>query len=152
MLKKKTAIVYFAIAVFFLADRLLKTAFNNGIWRDRAFDLLGDHLQLRFGANYLMAFSWPVSVGVISFASALIVAAMAYCAWTARRHRAFAEYAMWLIIIAGAISNLLDRLVFGYVVDYLSFVDLSVFNLADVMIAAGLVGLIIVYARNNKIK
>lgn len=149
MIKKKTAIIYAIIAVFFLADRLLKQAFL-GVWRDRAFDLWENFLELRFGANYLMAFSWPVSVGIVSAVSALILAAVIYLAFSARRRHSMNEYYCLLAIISGAVSNLLDRLSFGFVVDYISFADISVLNLADIMISLGIVGLVIVYARNNK--
>jgi len=46
--------------------------------------------------------------------------------------------AMYLfLVILGALSNLLDRLKFGYVVDYLDLRYFTVFNLADVMIVGG---------------
>ena len=50
------------------------------------------------------------------------------------------------ILIAGAVSNLIDRLLYGGVVDYLSlsFFKFSwpTFNLADVMIVGGAVGVL----------
>ncbi len=41
------------------------------------------------------------------------------------------------LIISGALSNLFDRLVFGYVIDYLDFRVWPVFNIADASITAG---------------
>jgi signal peptidase II len=55
------------------------------------------------------------------------------------------------LIVVGAISNLIDRLLFGYVVDFLSFFDYSIFNLADVYIFAG-VGLILIKLLNKSTK
>jgi signal peptidase II len=46
------------------------------------------------------------------------------------------------LIILGALSNLLDRLKFGYVVDYLDLRYFTVFNLADCLIVGGAVGII----------
>ena len=44
-----------------------------------------------------------------------------------------------LLILGGAISNILDRLFRGYVVDYLevTFIDWPVFNLADIFVVVG---------------
>lgn len=49
------------------------------------------------------------------------------------------------LIGAGAISNLIDRFVYGAVIDYIHFFNLNVFNLADVFIIAGIVGYVIMY-------
>jgi len=42
----------------------------------------------------------------------------------------------WLII-AGGLSNLFDRLTYGYVIDMIRFFNISVFNLSDLMIMSG---------------
>jgi len=42
-----------------------------------------------------------------------------------------------ILILAGAISNLIDRISHGYVVDYISFFNLNHFNLADIFIIGG---------------
>jgi lipoprotein signal peptidase len=46
-----------------------------------------------------------------------------------------------LFILTGGLSNLLDRLILGYVIDwiYLPFFPFSVFNLADTYITLGLI-------------
>ena len=41
------------------------------------------------------------------------------------------------LILAGAIGNLIDRLVFGYVIDFLDFCVWPVFNVADSAITVG---------------
>ena len=50
----------------------------------------------------------------------------------------------FVLILAGGIGNLIDRVVNGYVVDYLEFlfIEFPVFNLADILICTG-VGLFI---------
>ncbi|MBG9988193.1 signal peptidase II [Aerococcaceae bacterium DSM 111176] len=54
---------------------------------------------------------------------------------------------IWIgMIIAGAIGNLIDRILLGYVVDmfHLIFIDFPVFNIADMALTVGIIGLIIV--------
>jgi len=47
-----------------------------------------------------------------------------------------ARYAL-IFIIAGALGNLYDRMVLGYVVDYFDFIIWPVFNIADSFITIG---------------
>lgn len=47
------------------------------------------------------------------------------------------------LIMGGAFSNLIDRVRLGYVIDYLNFAFWPVFNLGDVMVAAGVIILFI---------
>lgn len=50
---------------------------------------------------------------------------------------------LWIeLLIAGAISNLIDRLRYGGVIDYFALPNLFVFNIADIVIISGLIGLL----------
>ncbi len=46
------------------------------------------------------------------------------------------------LVITGAVSNIIDRVARGFVVDYFHLFDYSVFNLADVYIVIGIIILI----------
>jgi signal peptidase II len=50
------------------------------------------------------------------------------------------------LVVGGGLGNLIDRVRFGYVVDYLAFLPFSfpVFNLADIAVCAGC-GLLLLY-------
>jgi signal peptidase II len=57
------------------------------------------------------------------------------------------------LVIAGAISNAIDRLLHGAVADFFLFhagaFEWYVFNLADAWIVAGVVGLLLTWARER---
>ena len=78
-----------------------------------------------------------ITVGVIAF--------VLYLWWTNAPDRILARYG-FALIIGGAIGNLIDRTMHGYVVDYVLFHlpnwSFAVFNLADAFITIG-AGLII---------
>ena len=96
---------------------------NTGV----AFSLLAD-----FGAGGLIALSLVISCFVL------------WLAWMSGPEQRLAHLG-FALIIAGAIGNLIDRVLLGYVVDYFLFHtpawSFAVFNLADtwITIGAGLV-------------
>ena len=57
------------------------------------------------------------------------------------------------LILSGALGNLIDRVVRGYVVDYISFTlfnrEMSVFNLADTYITIGVILLIYIVIKEG---
>lgn len=44
-----------------------------------------------------------------------------------------------LIVLFGAISNIIDRITRGCVVDYINFYSFPIFNIADIMITGGII-------------
>ncbi|MEJ8473560.1 signal peptidase II [Roseibium algae] len=78
-------------------------------------------------------------------AIATIVATAALWVWSVRAENRFLALSL-AIVIGGAIGNGIDRLVYGAVVDFVHFhvgsFSWYVFNLADVWIVAGVVGLL----------
>ncbi|MGA8865116.1 MAG: signal peptidase II [Gallionella sp.] len=74
--------------------------------------------------------------------SIIAIAASAWIIWLLRRHGAQVLFALALsMILGGALGNLIDRLQYGYVVDFLSFHwnehYFPAFNLADSAITCG---------------
>jgi signal peptidase II len=80
--------------------------------------------------------------GLILFA---VAASLALAAWLAHQTTKLAAISIGLII-GGAIGNAIDRVVYGAVADFFSFHAFGfqwyVFNVADMAIVAGVVGLL----------
>lgn len=99
-------------------------------------------LSIRGTANPNLAFSLPFPRGLIAGLSAGVTIAFGWWWLSAYRQRDSWRSAALTFILAGASSNLLDRLRWGHVVDYIDVPWFTVFNLADAMITIG-VGLLI---------
>jgi len=74
--------------------------------------------------------------------SVIAVVASVWIVWLLRRHSAQTLFALALsLILGGALGNLIDRIAYGYVVDFLSFHwdehYFPAFNLADSAITCG---------------
>lgn len=137
---KKTAAVLGA--VFLLAlDRFLK-ALALRLEPAAPLQILGDWLGFDLVRNFYIALSLPLGGwAAIIVGAVLIVLLLAWLikAWEKQSLRL--SFFLLLIILA-ATSNLYDRAVYGYVIDYFSFKYLFTNNLADIMIFGGVVGLL----------
>jgi len=59
-------------------------------------------------------------------------------------------YFFYIMIFAGIIGNLIDRIFRGFVVDFIDFKFWPIFNFADSFIVIGVIGLIVFLWKNEK--
>lgn len=149
-IRLKNIAIAFGIAIFFIADRGLKIfAQNNG--SGTYFRLLGDWFLFRFTPNPYISFSLPFSGIFLNITIILIIIGLIYYIFYLilnKKNQSLNDkerkktIIILTIILFGAISNMQDRLIYGYVIDYLELKYFTVFNLADIMISAGTIILI----------
>jgi signal peptidase II len=129
--------------IFILIDQVTKTVFAG-----RDFFLLGLHLHpirnygLPFGFNFGGGMNFMVLILVYAVVGWLILRMPTSGKWQAAGKSMF---------LAGAASNLADRIIYGYVRD---FIDISlgfVFNVADIFIVLGLLILLFTRSKSNSV-
>ncbi len=132
------------IATFFISDRYLKILALS-LSANPPIKLINELFSFSFTANYYMAFSLPFSGLLLNLAIVLVICILIYyIIFLIKNRKGEKGNTIFLIIILlGAISNILDRFVYGYVVDYLELRYFTVFNLADAMISFGALMLIL---------
>lgn len=134
--------------VVLVADQVSKDLVRHGLQHGRVIDLLGGLVRLDFTRNTGAAFGMFRAGGVVLPAIALLVAAAIALSYQ-RVARSGTLVRLGLgFILGGAIGNLLDRVRFGYVVDFVDLRWWYVFNVADSAIVAG-VGLIVLHSMWN---
>lgn len=127
--------------ILFIIDRLSKYLALD--YLSEGFFCCQNWLGLKIFFNEGIAFGYPMPVIVSLVLSFIIIIALgAAVIKNYHNYTAIIILSIALIII-GAVSNLLDRLYFGQVIDFINIGPWPVFNLSDIFIMIG-VGTIIV--------
>lgn len=119
-------------------------------WTDRRVELLPG-VRFTFLLNKGIALGVPLTGTVaLVFILLLFLALLTWFVLTVRR-RDWIRSSILAAVLLGAGSNIVDRLFYGGVVDYLQVVFPSVINLADVLIVAGIGGLLVLSRRRSSV-
>ncbi len=150
---KRAARLFLVIFTLFLVgcDHATKFA-AEGLGPRGTIDVVPGVLDLRYSRNDDTAFSLLHRFGapVESAANVLIVVSLAVLAfvlvmWWRRRHdSARALHIGFALVVAGAAGNVIDRMMRGYVVDFIHVHYWPIFNVADVAIVLGAILLALV--------
>lgn len=136
-------------ALVIVLDQLSKAWITSHFAYGESVAVLGV-FDLVLAHNTGAAFSFLNDAGGIQrwLFSLIAIAASAWIVWLLPRHRTQLLFCFGLgMILGGALGNLVDRLAYGYVVDFLSFHwqqhYFPAFNLADSAITCGAFALIL---------
>ena len=150
------ALISFILLILF--DQWTKSLAVANLMNQEPFVIVKDVFQLRYLENRGAAFGMMQGQQTFFVISALIaVAIITYVyfklPWEKRFHPL---RAVVLFIAAGAVGNLIDRLVLGYVVDFFYFelIDFPIFNVADIYVTCAtivLALLILIYYKEDEL-
>jgi signal peptidase II len=140
--KLRAILPYAAIVVVAVAlDQWVKRLVENGMALHEQIDLL-PFLALYHTRNTGIAFSLLAGfgdVGLVLVALVVIAVVLALAARTTSGQ--VLARAGFALVVGGAVGNLIDRVSFGYVIDYVLFHtpvwSFAIFNLADAFITVG---------------
>jgi signal peptidase II len=129
-----------------VADQLSKAWVTSGLDVGEGFEVLGDWLRIVHWRNSGILFGMlPQSAGAFAIASILVAGAI--IAYHARAGRGLLVTVALGLLLGGALGNLVDRLRYGAVVD---FVDMGIgqwrfytYNVADAAISTSIVLLLV---------
>ena len=139
MIKRLKKINYYFIVgiILILIDQFTKFIFNNINYANKYFGLVS-------GKNYGSAFSlfsnvnyYPQIIAVIS----IILIVILYFNKEHFKQNIYSKLSL-ITFISGIIGNLIDRILFGFVRDFLYIKDFSIFNFADIYLSVGIILLI----------
>ena len=137
------------IGILFFLDQYSKVYVSLNINKLINKDLL--ILTIEYIRNYGAAFNIlsgsRLFLSLISIISTIILMYLIFI----RKDKRINKYGL-SFIVAGSIGNGVDRIFYGYVIDFIKikFVDFPVFNIADIAINIGILVLIINYFRYRR--
>lgn len=143
ILTRNRILFFGCVFVWFVFDRIVKEVLNSAYSQG---DIITSNIMGLFSFN--MVHNTGVAWGAFSDSTLLItIASIVICLIVAIYAHIISKQARSLemislgLILAGGLGNLFDRVVFGYVVDFITptFIDFPTFNLADIGVSCGVV-------------
>lgn len=126
-------------------DRVLKILVVNNLAPIGSAVVFPGFAGLRYVENDGAAFNMLSGMqGVLIVVTAVVLAVVGYIIFV-RRPASRGLVVGLVMVFCGGIGNLIDRIAYRYVVDYIEFLfmDFAVFNFADILVTIGFVVLVI---------
>ena len=137
-MRHKKIYLFITPIILLVIDRLLKFWAKNGLANN---DLLlykeRGGLGLTFVQNTGIAFGLPLGGWLLYIILTVVFIFLIYELYNYWKKQDWHVVIAILLIATGAIGNVIDRLVYGYVIDFIQIFWWPAFNLADVIIIVG---------------
>lgn len=133
------AISLAVMAVLIAVDRLTKHIAVSTVKIDGPSEFLFGLFQFRYVENTGAAFSsFSDKTEILTVATVIIILFCLVLILSRKIKSSFVNVCL-LLVTAGGIGNVIDRIAYGYVVDFIEplFIDFAVFNFADCCITVG---------------
>jgi signal peptidase II len=119
----------------FLGDRFVRWYF---FYTKKSFFIIDNFFELKFQRNTGIAFSIPVNKWLLYILIIIILLFLINLLIRAYQSKKFFTIAALTLVIMGALSNLIDRFKYGFIIDYIWIWILPIFNIADLMVVGGI--------------
>ena len=133
---------------FLLLDQLFK--YLAYLYPEAAHYIIKPWLGWEYFENTGIAFGMPLPQHIIRIVTPLILVILLYILYKNKQKSFYYTLGIWLIVF-GAISNFIDRVLFSMTIDYLRIIT-SVINIADIMIVVGALSVLLHIQKNKSRK
>jgi len=144
--------------VFIIIDFIVKIIINNNMNVYDSISIIPSFFSITYVRNIGAAFSIMENSRILFIIIGFIALILIYKYLI--MNKVLNKYLMisYSMLIGGIIGNMIDRIIYGYVIDYLSFnlfgYNFPIFNLADTFIVVSIIMLLLCevggsHARNN---
>ena len=140
---------FIIVLVTLSLDRLTKFLITKNLFQNQSIPIIKGIFHITLVHNRGAAFGILKNQIPLFIVTSLFAVILIY--FNLKKNRQSKSYSIALsLILAGALGNLVDRLFFGYVIDFLDFRIWPVFNVADSAITIGaiLLGYSILFKKN----
>lgn len=134
---------YFVFFIIVILDQLSKV-YAIKYLKSLEFPVIKNVLNLTYVENYGMAFGMFKNCRALFILLTIIIVIYSFCFMKKMKNRSKILNMAIIFFIGGGVGNLIDRIVHGYVVDFISLSFFGpVFNIADAFITIGAITFII---------
>ncbi len=133
------------IVLIIIFDRVTKYFAVKNLYGGDIVNFIPGVVQFRYAENTGMAFSMLSGARWIFIFVTVVACVGVLYYMLSNRCKSLWLYWSLGVVVSGGIGNLVDRIMQGYVVDFIepTFVDFAVFNIADCAVTCGAVSLVI---------
>jgi len=142
-MKNKYITIFSITLIVLLIDQIAKFLIRINFELNQSFPLIKNIFHLtyihNFGAGFgiLQNQQW-----ILIFVSLLVIGVIFYYVDRIKEKEILLQVLVGFVL-GGTIGNLIDRLIYGFVIDFLDFRIWPIFNIADSFVTIGVIGLII---------
>lgn len=142
--------------IFVLLDQLSKGLVNICFNLNESIEIIPNFFNLTYVHNQGAAFSIFTGARWLFIIIAIIALNIIFIFFIRDKKLKNSEIVTYSLLIGGIIGNLIDRILYGYVVDFLDFTifgyNFAIFNLADSFIVIAIIILLILALGEKKCK
>ncbi|MDP6548386.1 MAG: signal peptidase II [Candidatus Woesearchaeota archaeon] len=144
-MKKKYLAVFSIALIAVIIDQIVKFLIRINFELNQTIPILKNIFHLTYINNYGAGFGiLQQQKWILIFISLIVIGFILYYLDRIKEKEAFLQVLVGLVL-GGTIGNLIDRISFGYVVDFLDFRIWPIFNFADSFVTIGVIGLIVYF-------
>lgn len=149
-INKSKHILFSVLFIFLTAiDQMSKQLVVNKLDLDRRYSIIKGIISFEYLENRGVAFGiFSGKLSFITILSIVIIMIIIYCIFSLEKSIIFhPEYIkkftiiqfIFVVLISGAVGNVIDRIRLGYVIDFISFdfITFPTFNIADCFVTVG---------------
>ena len=129
---------YIALAGLIIIDQIIKIVVRSTMSLGQTIPIVGDLFSIKYIENTGMAFGMMSGSRLFLVILPIIAMAIIFFLWKkyGKNYRPVLGIGV-IMVIAGGLSNVFDRVLLGSVTDYLSLKWFAVFNFADICACVG---------------
>lgn len=140
--------------IFVIIDQIIKYVISNNIILNTNITIIDKFFYLTNVHNDGAAFSILSGNVIFLILMTIISLVVIYFLFIKDKTTSKIEKVFISMLLGGIIGNFIDRLIHGYVIDYLETIIFNyhfpIFNFADICIVLGIIGIMLVGIKNNK--
>lgn len=145
--------IYILIITFLIMDIVSKLIISRICTLNNSVSIINNFFNITYTHNYGGAWSiLSSSTIIITIISFVVIGGIIFYLYK-NKINSRVEKIGYALLLGGAIGNLIDRIIYGYVIDFLDFnifgYNFPIFNIADICIVIGIFIIIVMQVKGE---